>query len=104
MPQSQLSQKNNLFAINIHGASMYPEIEPGDVVVVDPDMQLSQHCICYAVFPSGPNVVRRYFKKSDGSVTLQEDNRPVLENEITISSENLKDVQVYRVRSVIKKA
>jgi len=89
------------FAVKVHGESMSPHLNQGDVVVVVPSAPLVQGCLCLAAWPgeSGKRLVKRYYRYGQ-TIVLRSDN-PAHE-EITLNSEDASRVQIYRITQSLR--
>jgi phage repressor protein C with HTH and peptisase S24 domain len=92
------------FAVRIHGESMLPYLNPGDLVVVVPSMPLENGKLCFSAWyrAAEKKMVKRYFRYGD-FVILRSDN-PNREKypdiELDISQPN--DVKIYRITQSIR--
>jgi phage repressor protein C with HTH and peptisase S24 domain len=93
------------FGLKVHGDSMLPKIESGDMVIVVPGQRLENGCICFVTDSQdnqGEKLIRRYHVDSKGYVMLVPDN-PAAGFSIAITPENQERYKIFRVTEVRKK-
>lgn len=85
------------FYVRVHGDSMAPTLEDGDLAVVEPGYDLVNGKVCFASFPGndGERLVKRYRRLEDGTIHLESDNRDHPTRVLT--PENGRDVRIFRV-------
>jgi len=93
----------NAFFVRIHGDSMSPTLEDGDLALVEPGVEPRDGKVCFATFPGedGDRVVKRFRRLPDGTIHLESDNRdyPTLVLDQTTG----RDVRIYRVTWLIRR-
>ena len=96
-------QKNgtdeNTFAVKIHGESMAPYLNPGDLVVVVPSADLVNGKLCFATWQddTGEKLVKRYYRYGD-TIVLRSDNPDKNRfPDIEINSANGDNVKIFRI-------
>lgn len=101
LPQRETD--DNTFGVRVHGRSMAPAIEEGDIAVVVPSRTLEHGKACFVTFVQddcGERLVRRYFRYG-GVVVLKPDNPAEgFEIELTAANEHL--YKIFRVAAVHK--
>lgn len=91
------------FGVKIHGNSMAPHLNPGDVVIVVPSATLANGKLCFVTWPDdhGRRLVKRYFKYGN-TIVLKSDNPDPKHKDIELNDENAQDVRIYRVTKSIR--
>ncbi|MEW5736662.1 MAG: LexA family transcriptional regulator [Thermodesulfobacteriota bacterium] len=91
----------NTFGVKIHGDSMTPHLNEGDIAIVVPSAKLAQAKLCFATWPGelGKRLVKRYFRYGD-TIVLRSDNPT--HPEITLTPENGRDIRIYRITQTIR--
>lgn len=92
---------DNTFAVRIHGDSMTPYLEEGDIAVVVPSAPLQNGKLCFATWPGddGDKLIKRYYKYGD-VIVLKSDNPQY--PDIEINGGNHEGVRIYRVKKTIR--
>ena len=91
------------FAVKVHGNSMAPAIEDGDLALVVPSRELQHGKACFVTNQHeqiGERLIRRYFKY--GQVVVLKPDNPAAGFEIQLTPENCEEYRVYRVTKVEK--
>jgi phage repressor protein C with HTH and peptisase S24 domain len=86
------------FGVKIHGNSMLPSMENGDIAIIDATKPLQHGKACYVTDKQddlGERLIRRYFNYN-GVIVLKPDN-PQEGFEITITPENEERYGIFRV-------
>lgn len=97
--------KMKAFGVKVHGDSMAPTIEQGDIVVVLPTRAIENGKIVLVCWPSGDGdagkrMVKRYKADSRGNIVLYSDNNA--HEPIILDRKKDKDVRLFRVVKLIK--
>jgi SOS-response transcriptional repressor LexA len=92
----------NAFYVRIHGDSMYPTLEDGDMALVEPGQPLQNKRLCFVSFPGddGDRLVKRFRALPHGDVVLESDNRRY--EDILINENNGRGVRIYRVTRIVR--
>jgi phage repressor protein C with HTH and peptisase S24 domain len=92
----------NAFYVRIHGDSMYPTLEDGDLALVEPGQPLQNKRLCFVSFPGddGDRLVKRFRALPHGEVVLESDNRRY--EDILINEHNGQGVRIYRVTRIVR--
>lgn len=101
VPYSQSDEHS--FAVKVHGNSMAPAIEDGDVALVVPSRPLQHGKACFVSNQHeqlGERLIRRYFKY--GEVVVLKPDNPAEGFEIQITKENDDTYRIFRVTKVEK--
>ncbi len=95
-------QDHNAFYVRIHGDSMYPTLEEGDLALVEPGQPLQNRRLCFVSFPGedGDRMVKRFRALPHGDVVLESDNRRY--EDILINEQNGQGVRIYRVTRIVR--
>lgn len=94
----------NTFGVKIHGESMAPNLNEGDIVVVVPSAPLVNGKLCFATWlgDEGDCLVKRYYRYGD-TVVLKSDNPAPEYEDIELTPKNSEEVRIYRVTISIRK-
>lgn len=93
------------FGIKVHGDSMAPTIEQGDIVIVMPDRPIENGKIVLACWPTsygdtGKRLIKRYKSDNKGNIVLWSDNPN--HEPVVLDRETDRDVQLFLVIKLIK--
>ncbi|MBU1741294.1 MAG: helix-turn-helix domain-containing protein [Proteobacteria bacterium] len=93
----------NAFFVRVHGDSMAPAIEDGDLALVEPGQSPQNGKVCFATFAgeTGDRLVKRYRRKPDGAIHLISDNQG--HPTIVLRPEEASEVRLYRVTWLSKR-
>lgn len=67
-------RKENCFAVFVKDDSMSPRIDPGDIVLIDMDLELKNDNIIVALLKNGKQIIRHYKEVSPEIILLHSDN------------------------------
>ena len=90
------------FAVKIHGDSMSPYLNEGDIAIVVPSAPLQNGKLCFATWfhdEVGDRLVKRYYKYGD-TVVLKSDNQA--HEDIVLDENNGTVVKLFRVTKSIR--
>jgi len=92
----------NAFFVRIHGDSMSPTLEDGDLALVEPGVEPRDGKACFATFPGedGDRVVKRFRRLPDGTILLESDNR--LHPTLALNDQSGAGVRIYRVTWLVR--
>lgn len=95
---------DNSFGVKIHGESMYPTLNIGDIVVVVPSAPLANNRLCFATWPAedGKRTVKRFYKYGDVIVLRSDNPDKAKYPDIELSENNHNGVRIYRVTKSIR--
>ena len=93
--------KENTFAVKVHGDSMAPLIEEGDLVVVEPSQAPTQGGLCFATWPEefGRRLIKYFFQY--GETIILRSHNPKYEDEV-LDESNGQGIRIYRVSATMK--
>lgn len=74
LQKKQVTSKNNLRVVSVHGDSMQDYLQDGDVVLIDTGQRSIKDGSVYALRLSDELKIKRLFKKFDGSISITSDN------------------------------
>jgi SOS-response transcriptional repressor LexA len=104
VPQKESDEQT--FALRVHGDSMLPKVESGDMVIVVPNRRLENKCVCFVTDSQdsqGEKLIRRYNIDTKAQVLLTPDN-PEVGFVIAITPENQDRYKIFRVTEVRKRS
>ncbi|PIU49673.1 MAG: hypothetical protein CO012_02935 [Syntrophobacterales bacterium CG_4_8_14_3_um_filter_49_14] len=90
----------NSFGVIIHGDSMSPIINEGDLAIIKPSETLENGSFCFAYSADGNRRVKRYYRYGETIVFRSENPK---HKDIEINAKNTDSVRLYRVTRIIKK-
>jgi len=74
LQKKNVTSKNNLRVVSVHGDSMQDYLQDGDVVLLDTGQTSIKDGSVYALRLSDELKIKRLFKKFDGSISISSDN------------------------------